>query len=61
MTSEDVINVAKIVAEYLDDKRLLGFPSTKLYPKDEQNILDRYYSKHGISEQDWYEVAEKIR
>lgn len=72
MTSQEILNVARVVAKYLEeDVNQDMFPENwydfTLTPEDEQTILDIYYSQHGIyeadavSEQDWYEVAEKIR
>lgn len=53
MTNQEILNVARVVAEYLDDNFLT--------PEDEQAILDMYYSRYGQYEEQWREVAERIR
>ena len=52
MTNEEIIKVAHIVAEYLDDRRFFGVTTTKLYPEDEACILNRYFDKYGAKQDD---------
>jgi hypothetical protein len=61
MTSEEIIRVAKIAIDYW-----VGPGLSNMTDEDEQAILDRYYNKYGMKEEDiseamWYELAEKIR
>lgn len=68
MTSEDIINVARVTM-----KVLFGPVSGSLTPHEEQTILDTYYNLYGMQEEDireamdkitdqqWYEQAERIR
>lgn len=58
MTSEQIIEVANVVLQWYEGKPYQDFPLTS---EEEKEILNLYYSKHGVYEEDWQEIAERIR
>lgn len=62
MTSEEIIRVANLTIELFGKHHRM----TALEKEPEQFLLDTYYERYGMKEEDisdamWYELAERIR
>ena len=70
MTSEEIIKVLELAEDFFGREHFIRNPLTEA---NKQNFLDAYYSKYGMQEEDikqamdqitdeqWYEQAERIR